>query len=201
MHTIVSYATIVAYDRLHESIQEWGSDSTMGVVPNRIRRRKGSGVAPSEFASENVSSEPHQKARIARAEELAEDYVEVIDDLITATGEARVVDIAERLGVTHVTVTRTVARLQKQGLVRSEKYRSVFLSESGKRLALRVRRRHALVLSFLRALGIDEETARIDAEGIEHHVSERTLRAFRKFCDMSLTRAQRDHLGLAKRVV
>lgn len=168
----------------------------MSVVPNKTRRRRVGGVAPGGLASGNASPESHRKARIARAEELAEDYVEVIDDLITALGEARVVDIAERLAVTHVTVTRTVARLQKQGLVRSEKYRSIFLSESGKRLALRVRRRHALVLAFLQALGIDEETARIDAEGIEHHVSERTLRAFKKFCEMTFTDTQRAHLGL-----
>ena len=123
-----------------------------------------------------MSPESHRKTRLARAEELAEDYVEVIDDLIALHGEARVVAIAERLGVTHVTVTRTVARLQKQGLVTSERYRSIFLSESGRRLAARVRRRHALVLSFLEALGVDRATARIDAEGIEHHVSEATLR-------------------------
>ncbi len=163
------------------------------------KRLRVGGVLPDEASSRSASPEPHRKARIARAEELAEDYVEVIDELIAAMGEARVVDVAERLGVTHVTVTRTVARLQKQGLVRSERYRSIFLSESGKRLALRVRRRHALVVSFLTALGVDDETARIDAEGIEHHVSERTLRAFKKFCEMPLTGTQRAHLGLARK--
>lgn len=148
-----------------------------------------------------VSPESHRKTRLARAEELAEDYVEVIDDLIAAHGEARVVAIAERLGVTHVTVTRTIARLQKQGLVRSQRYRSIFLSESGKKLAERVRRRHALVLSFLEALGVDENTARVDAEGIEHYVSDGTLRAFKKFCEMKLSTKQKMHLGLVPRGV
>jgi DtxR family manganese transport transcriptional regulator len=113
---------------------------------------------------------------------LAQDYVEVIDDLIRECGEARVVDIAKRLGVTHVTVTRTVSRLQKQGLVRAERYRSIFLSEEGKKLAQRVRKRHRVVLEFLLALGIGEATARVDAEGIEHHVSDETVRAFTRFC-------------------
>jgi DtxR family manganese transport transcriptional regulator len=125
----------------------------------------------------------------------------VIDDLIAAYGEARVVAIAERLGVTHVTVTRTVARLQKQGLVRSQRYRSIFLSESGKKLAERVRRRHALVVSFLEALGVDANTARVDAEGIEHYVSEGTLRAFKRFCKMKLSTKQKVHLGLVRRGV
>lgn len=171
----------------------------MGLKKQKTGRRALKTASSADLASTSVSSESHRKARIARAEELAEDYVEVIDDLITALGEARVVDIAQRLGVTHVTVTRTVARLQKQGLVRSERYRSIFLSKAGSQLATRVRRRHALVLSFLRALGIDEETARIDAEGIEHHVSERTLRAFKKFCALPLTDAQRMSLGLTTR--
>jgi DtxR family manganese transport transcriptional regulator len=39
-----------------------------------------------------------------------------------------------------------------------------------------------VVLQFLLALGIDEETARVDAEGIEHHVSDETVRAFTRFC-------------------
>jgi DtxR family manganese transport transcriptional regulator len=150
---------------------------------------------------QGVSPESHRKTRLARAEELAEDYVEVIDDLIAAYGEARVVAIAERFGVTHVTVTRTVARLQKQGLVRSQRYRSIFLSESGKKLAERVRRRHALVVSFLEALGVDANTARVDAEGIEHYVSEGTLRAFKRFCEMKLSTKQKVHLGLVRRGV
>jgi len=128
------------------------------------------------------TAEQHRRTRQARAGELAQDYVEVIADLIRELGEARVVDIAKRLGVTHVTVTRTVSRLQKQGLVRTQRYRSIFLSEEGLRLARRVRKRHAVVLRFLLALGIDEDTARVDAEGIEHHVSEETVRAFTRFC-------------------
>ena len=126
------------------------------------------------------SAEHHRKAREARASEIAHDYVEVIDDLIKAGSEARLVDIARRLGVTHVTVNRTVARLRKQGLVISERYRSIFLTEAGKKLAEQVRRRHRIVLDFLLSLGIREGIARTDAEGIEHHVSKATLRAFER---------------------
>lgn len=128
------------------------------------------------------SAERHRRTRQAHAEELAQDYVEVIDDLIRAGGEARVVDIARAVGVTHVTVNRTIARLQRQGLVQTERYRSIFLTESGKKLAERVRKRHQVVLDFLIALGIDDVVAEIDAEGIEHHVSDQTLKAFERFC-------------------
>ncbi len=126
-------------------------------------------------------AEHHRKTRQARAHEIAQDYVEVIADLIAEGGEARLVDIARRIGVTHVTVNRTVARLQKQGLLSSEKYRSIFLTDEGTRLAQQVKRRHEIVLNFLRSLGIKEKVARNDAEGIEHHVSDETLKAFERF--------------------
>jgi DtxR family manganese transport transcriptional regulator len=47
-------------------------------------------------------------------------------------------------------------------------------------MALESRERHQTVEAFLRSLGVSAETARIDAEGIEHHVSAETLEAFRK---------------------
>lgn len=129
-----------------------------------------------------ASPEPHRMTRRAHASELAEDYVEVINDLMDEMGEARVVDIAKRLGVTHVTVNRTIARLGGQGLVTAERYRSIFLTSQGRRLASKVRRRHEVVLEFLERIGVDQATARIDAEGIEHHVSDKTLRALERFC-------------------
>lgn len=122
-----------------------------------------------------------QRVREAHQTELAEDYVELIADLIDQTGEARVVDLAERLGVTNATVNNTVQRLQRDNLVTTQRYRSIFLTGDGQRLADASRARHLLVRNFLIALGIDTKTAEADAEGIEHHVSEKTLAAFRRF--------------------
>ena len=130
---------------------------------------------------EEVQAEVHRHTREAHLTEVAEDYVEVIADLIEANGQARVVDIARRLGVTHVTVTKTISRLQRDGLVTTEPYKSIFLTNTGKRLAEHCKERHVLVLEFLRALGVSEETALADSEGIEHHVSEETLKAFERF--------------------
>ena len=45
------------------------------------------------------------------------------------------------------------------------------------------RRRHEIVLRFLIRLGLDAETAERDAEGIEHHVSQRTLALFEAYAD------------------
>jgi DtxR family manganese transport transcriptional regulator len=82
--------------------------------------------------------------------------------------------------VAQPTVAKMLKRLADEGFVVQRPYRGVFLTESGKALALRARERHHVVETFLRALGVSPETARRDAEGIEHHVSEETLAAFRR---------------------
>jgi DtxR family manganese transport transcriptional regulator len=122
-----------------------------------------------------------RQAREARRLELIEDYVELIADLLRDRGEARQVDIAARLGVAQPTVAKMLGRLVDEGLVSRRPYRGVFLTEQGEALALRSRERHRIVEAFLLALGVSPETARCDAEGIEHHVSDETLAAFDKF--------------------
>ncbi|MCA9255404.1 MAG: manganese-binding transcriptional regulator MntR [Phycisphaerales bacterium] len=126
------------------------------------------------------SASGHQRTRSDHASEIAEDYVELIDDLITESGEARAVELARRLGVTQVTVTKTIERLKREGLVTSEPYRSIFLTTKGSKLAGQVRERHKIVLEFLRSLGVPAKDAELDAEGIEHHISPATLAAMRR---------------------
>ncbi|MEO3417376.1 manganese-binding transcriptional regulator MntR [Roseovarius sp. CAU 1744] len=139
------------------------------------------GQTPPEDRTVDAQADGFARVRQAHESEMAEDYVELIAELIEATGEARPVDMAERLGVKPPTVTKNLTRLTREGLVRRERYRSIFLTEAGEELAQACRARHQTVLSFLMALGIDEEVAARDAEGIEHHVSSATLRAFEAF--------------------
>lgn len=121
-----------------------------------------------------------RRTREEHSQEIAQDYVEIIAELIAQTGEARVIDLARRLGVTHVTVARTIQRLQRDGLVTSLPYRSIFLTESGSKLSEESRTRHEIVVQFLESLGVPAIMAQSDAEGIEHHVSDETLAAFLK---------------------
>lgn len=146
---------------------------------NRDRLQNPEDLAADERAPE-AQADGFASVRQAHGSEMAEDYVELIADLIDSAGEARPVDIAERLGVRPPTVTKNLARLQAAGLVRRERYRSVFLTDEGLALAEVCRHRHRVVVAFLKSLGIDEETAERDAEGIEHHVSDKTLDAFEK---------------------
>ncbi len=121
------------------------------------------------------------KIREAHVTETAEDYVELIADLISAKGEARLVDLSERFGVSHATASKILARLKDEGYIDSQPYRSLFLTEKGTELAKTCKERHEIVLAFLLKLGVSRETAELDAEGIEHHVSAETLEQFRRF--------------------
>ena len=134
-----------------------------------------------------MSTNRFQRTRDDHSREKAEDYVELIDSLIRESGEARAVDLADLLGISHVTVSKTVQRLQREGYVKSQPYRSIFLTDKGADLAVAARKRHVLVHDFLIAIGVDEENAEADAEGIEHHVSSQTLDAMNRF--LSTTRA------------
>ncbi|MBI1219525.1 MAG: manganese-binding transcriptional regulator MntR [Rhodobacteraceae bacterium] len=126
-------------------------------------------------------AEGFNHARTAQSVALLEDYTEMIDDLIHEHGEARLTDIARLMGVTHPTAAKAVARLKREGLAVSRPYRGVFLTEIGVAMAARVRLRHRVVVDLLVAVGVPAEAAEIDAEGIEHHVSDATLGAFEAF--------------------
>jgi len=121
------------------------------------------------------------KTRAERSTALLEDYVELIADLFAANGEARATDVARRQGVTHPTALKNIARLRREGLVTARPYRGLFLTEAGRKLADAVRARHRLVVDLLIAVGAPREAAEADAEGMEHHVSKATLKAFERF--------------------
>jgi len=124
------------------------------------------------------SAAKFDRIRRAHQSEVAEDYVEMISDLIAETGEARTVDLAARFGVTSPTVNAIIRRLQREDLVETRPYRSIFLTEAGKALAEASRERHRIVRDFLVTIGVPDAIAEEDAEGVEHHVSEETLTVF-----------------------
>ena len=134
-----------------------------------------------KIVSAALRSAAFSRTRADHSAELAEDYCELIAELIDEKGEARGTDIALRMGVANATVAKTMRRLADQGLVEQEPYRAIFLTAEGWRKAEDVKRKHAVVETFLLALGISAKTAKVDAEGIEHHVSEETLKAMARF--------------------
>ncbi len=127
------------------------------------------------------TSQGFRKTRRDHSREVAEDYVELIAELIETGGVCRITDLARRVGVSHVTASRTVGRLVEAGLAETLPHHPVTLTASGLRMANAARKRHQIVAEFLRHLGVSERIADSDAEGIEHHCSPQTLEAMRRF--------------------
>ena len=122
-----------------------------------------------------------KKVRKAHRTENTEDYLELIAELLNSKGEARIVDIADSLGIAQATANKTIQRLQSQGYIKREPYRSIFLTLKGQKIASDSKKKHNIVYNFLVNLGLDKSTASEDAEGIEHHVSKKTLDRMEKF--------------------
>lgn len=114
-----------------------------------------------------------------------EDYMEVIYELIREKGYARSVDISKYLGVKSPSVTSMLHRLHRKGLVLYERYRGITLTSKGGRLAKSVKERHLVIAKFLQILGVAEDIANSDAEGIEHHVHKTTIDRITRFVDFA----------------
>ena len=97
-----------------------------------------------------------KKVRDAHRTENTEDYLEIIADLLNVKGEARIVDIASKLDIAQATANKTIQRLQNQGFVKKEPYRSIFLTLKGQQVASISKKRHIIVLTFLKNLGLDQ---------------------------------------------
>ena len=113
--------------------------------------------------------------------ELLEDYVEAINEIINKKGSVKNVDLCKYFGVSNATVSKNIKRLIKAGLVESEKYKQIFLTTSGKKLADQSNIRHEILFEFLTKLGVPRKVAEIDSEGMEHHASKETLVMMKKF--------------------
>jgi DtxR family manganese transport transcriptional regulator len=120
----------------------------------------------------------YKRTRADHSSETAEDYVEAIAGFTEGGGLCRVKDLAGRFGVSHVTVSRTVARLVDAGLAETEPRQPISLTAKGRRVAREAARRHEIVYRFLLSIGVEERVAALDSEGIEHHVSRQTLERF-----------------------
>lgn len=110
-----------------------------------------------------------------------EDYLEVMYELIQKKGYATTVDIANYLHVSSPSVTKMVKRLDKMGYLIYEKYRGLQLTPEGIAVAKNIHKSHDLLVEFLKMIGIDEDIANRDAEGIEHHLHPQTMEKLEEF--------------------
>lgn len=143
----------------------------------RRRHRAAGGGSGSRLESIRAVHESESRKPTTRTE----DYLEVIAELVELKGYATTLDISRHMGVSAPSVTRMLQRLDENGHLEYEKYHGIRLTEAGSRLAEAVRQKHGILLEFLEVLGVARDAADRDAEGIEHHLDEKTTRQLRKF--------------------
>lgn len=124
-----------------------------------------------------------QRVKKDHQHEVVEDYVEEIARMHDKLGEARSSDLTRRFGVSAAAVSKIITRLKREGLVEARPYRGIFLTDAGQKMAQKIIRRHDIVVRTLIALGVPYNLARSDAEGIEHHCSDQTVEAMRRFLE------------------
>ncbi len=147
------------------------------------RKAKATANGPAETASsrrlESIRG-AHNSQKMSRTTRM-EDYLEVIYELIEHKGYATTVDISNYLNVSSPSVTKMLQRLNDSGHINYEKYRGISLTESGTAVAENIHERHGVLAEFLKMIGVEEETANRDAEGIEHHLHPESLTKLEEF--------------------
>lgn len=135
-------------------------------------------------ASKAQTADRFARVRRDHSRETAEDYAEMVLELGGGVHSGvRPSDLARGLGVSHVTVLRALERLARDGIITRGEDQGVLLSAEGLKVGEASRRRHRLVAAFLERLGVPPATAAVDAEGIEHHVSDITLERMTAFLE------------------
>jgi len=127
------------------------------------------------------SNSPYSNIRNQNKNEILEDYVEAIQEISEIKGDVKNADLAIHFGVSQATINKNIKRLISSKLATSEPYRSIFLKDEGKKLAAISKEKHNIVYQFLIKLGVSKKIAQYDSEGIEHHVSDETLKLMKNF--------------------
>ncbi len=118
------------------------------------------------------------------AQEHTEEYLESIYDLQKMDGSAKTTAIAKCLDVAPASVTESLHNLEKKGLIQYEPYQGATLTEAGRTIAERIKRRHRLLEVFLTdVLKINREKVHDEACKMEHTISEETECALCKMLD------------------
>ena len=112
-----------------------------------------------------------------------EEYVEVIYTLEMEFGRAHTSDIALKLNIKPPSVTEMLQKLHDMDFIIYEPYRGAKLTQSGMKLGQELMQSHKTLTEFFEIIGIDKETAEVDACQIEHHVTPKTMKQLSKFIE------------------
>ncbi|MBQ9084174.1 MAG: metal-dependent transcriptional regulator [Clostridia bacterium] len=116
-------------------------------------------------------------------QESGEMYIETIYVLTSEKANVRSIDVSEHMGFSKPSVSRAIGLLKSGGYVNVDKDGYLSLTEAGLEVAKRMYSRHKLLSDLLISLGVPEEIATTDACKMEHHLSDESFAAIKKFVD------------------
>ena len=135
------------------------------------------------WARQTSESQPGMSQTVQLSASL-EDYLEAILHLLRQGREARVKDIAKRVGVHKSSVTGAMRSLSDRNLVNYAPYGDITLTRKGERVAREIARRHeAIQVFFTDVLGIDPKKAEESACRIEHALHSDIVERMISFAD------------------
>ena len=116
-------------------------------------------------------------------QESGEMYLETILLLSKKNSRVRSIDVGEYMGFSKPSVSRAIGLLKSGGYVNMDSDGHLTLTDAGEEVARKIYERHELLSGFLVTLGVSEETASADACKIEHHISDESFDAIKKYVE------------------
>ncbi|MHA1311919.1 MAG: metal-dependent transcriptional regulator [Candidatus Helarchaeota archaeon] len=112
-----------------------------------------------------------------------EEYLEIILILQNEKGQATTGEIANLMNISSPSVSEMLAKLDDEKLIIYTPYKGVTLSSQGLKIANNIIKKHQIISDFLQMIGVEKETAEIDACNIEHHISDKSMEKLIKFLE------------------
>lgn len=110
-------------------------------------------------------------------------YLETILVLSKQLPAVRSIDIVEHMGYSKPSVSRAMGLLKSGGFISVDEDGYILLTKEGREVAETIFDRHTVLTQALIRLGVDAETADVDACKIEHAISDKSIQAIKKFLD------------------
>src|SRR4051794_14990939 len=89
-------------------------------------------------------AEPFKETRNNRLLEIIEDYTELVADLIDTKGQARICDLAREMGISHVSVIKSVKRLIRDEYLTKDTQQLINLTSKGREVAMFAKKKHLI---------------------------------------------------------
>lgn len=110
-----------------------------------------------------------------------EDYLEMIYRLSAGNGFTRINVLSQSLNIQPPSASKMVQRLAEMGYIKYEKYGFIMLKEKGQKIGTWLLKRHKIVESFIRIIGVNDSKILQETEKIEHTLSNETVASFETF--------------------